>query len=45
MRPCTASTCINALKILIFDDTGYETFKIASKYAIEEDSFTSMGQL
>ena len=37
-----ASTCINALKIPIFDDTEYETFKIAMNYAIEEDSFTSM---
>lgn len=37
-----SSTCINSLKIPIFDHLDYSTFKAAMDYAIEEDSFTSM---
>lgn len=32
-----SSTCINSLKIPVFDDMDYETFKVAMDYAIEED--------
>ena len=37
-----SSTCINAIKLPVFDYVPFETFKAAMDGAIELDSFTSM---